>query len=326
MRYATVGTGWITDAFIEGAALAGGLELAAVYSRQEDTGRAFASKHGGAAVYTDLALLAQCPEIDAVYIASPNALHEEQSRLFLQHGKHVLCEKPVAVTSRAYRELQALAQEKGLVYMEAIMMRHLPARQVLHEAVASIGQVCLARFDFAQLSSKYPRLLAGELPNIFNPRLATGCLMDLGVYCVYAALDLFGPPRQIEAHAAFLPTGADNSGGAILTYPGLQAVLSYAKTGQGRAGSEIIGDKGTLVIESISKLTGMRLLWNDGREEALVGDLPKAELMRGEAAAFHRYVTEPAAAADYAAASELAGQVCDTLEKIRLKAGIRFDR
>lgn len=326
MRYATIGTGWITDAFIGGAELAGGYELTAVYSRQEEKGRAFAAKHGGPAVYTNLRALADSPLIDAVYIASPNALHEEQSRLFLESGKHVLCEKPIAVTGEAYRTLQALARDNGLVYMEAIMMRHLPARPLLHEAVAAIGRLCLARFDFAQLSSKYPLLLAGDLPNIFNPRMAAGCLMDLGIYCVYAALDLFGLPRQIEAHATFLPTGADASGGAILSYPGQQTVLTYAKTGQGRAGSEIIGDKGAVILPSVSTLANMRVVWNDGHEEVLSGDPSKAELMRGEAEAFHRYVTDPAAtAADYVAASELAGQVCDTLERIRFKTGIRFD-
>lgn len=85
------------------------------------------------------------------------------------------------------------------------MMLHLPARAVLHRALSRIGRIHTARLDFSQLSSKYPLYLAGKNPNIFNPEFATGCLMDLGIYCVYAALDLFGLPDSLEASAGFLP-------------------------------------------------------------------------------------------------------------------------
>ena len=333
IRYAVVGTGWIADAFIEGAALAGGLRLSAVYSRREETGRAFAQKYGELPVWTDLPALAASEEIDAVYIASPNALHYSQSRLFLEHGKHVLCEKPITVTSRQLRELSSLAERQGLVYLEAIMMRHLPARAVLKEAAAQLGTVRSARFDFSQLSSKYAALQAGGLPNIFNPAMATGGLMDLGIYCVYPALDLFGKPERLDASAVFLPSGADGAGCCQLWYPDKVVSLTYSKTAQSRIGSEILGDGGTLAIHSISQLTGLRLYRPDGTDELLLGERSKAELMSGEAAAFRRFIAcrsvrnDSAAYDDYqdyqdAAALSLA--VCETLEEIRRKAGIRF--
>lgn len=329
IRYATVGTGWIVDAFIEGAALAGGLELAAVYSRKEETGRAFAAKHGGVPVFTDLDALAASDAVDAVYIASPNALHYPQSRRFLLAGKHVLCEKPATVTSRQLRELLALADERRLVYMEAIMMRHLPARERLHTALAGLGTIRSARFDYSQLSSQYAACMAGKLPNIFNPAMATGCLMDLGVYCVYPALDLFGRPERMEAASSFLPTGADGAGCCQMLYPDKVVSLTYSKTAQGRIGSEILGDRGSLTIDSVSRLTGIRRFGPDGKEELLVGEHTKAELMSGEAAAFRRYIAaieenDGAERQDYAKASALALAVCETMEEIRRKAGIRF--
>ena len=73
---------------------------------------------------------------------------------------------------------------------------HSPARQILKDAVASIGNIRSASFDFSQLSSKYKALVNGELPNIFNPEMKTGALNDLGVYCVYPAVDLFGVPEE----------------------------------------------------------------------------------------------------------------------------------
>ena len=329
IRYATVGTGWIADAFIDGAALAGGLTLAAVCSRREETGRAFAARHGDVPVFTNLDALAESDAVDAVYIASPNALHYPQSRRFLLGGKHVICEKPATVTSRQLRELLALADERRLVYMEAIMMRHLPARETLRAAVAGLGDIRSARFDFSQLSSKYAAYRAGELPNIFNPALATGCLMDLGIYCVYPAIDLFGRPERIEAAAAFLSGGADGAGGCVLSYPDKTVSLSYSKTAQGRIGSEILGDQGTLAIGSISRLTGIRRFGPDGTETLLAGERTKAELMSGEAAAFRRYIEalrtgEAAVRADCAQAGTLALAVCETMEEIRRKAGIRF--
>ena len=92
--------------------------------------------------------------------------------------------------------------------------------------------------------------------------MAGGCLMDLGIYCVYAALDLFGKPESVCTAASLLPTGADGSGGSLWTYPGTGVSLSYSKTGQSRLGSEIIGDQGTVVLESVSKLTGIRIVYN----------------------------------------------------------------
>ena len=82
-----------------------------------------------------------------------------------------------------------------------------PARELLRNSLEKIGRITSAHFDFSQLSSKYPAYLSGNLPNIFNPALATGCLMDLGIYCVYPAIDLFGIPDKITACASFMDSG-----------------------------------------------------------------------------------------------------------------------
>ncbi|MDD3693351.1 MAG: Gfo/Idh/MocA family oxidoreductase [Oscillospiraceae bacterium] len=325
MRYATIGTSWITDSFIEGAEIAGDMQLCAVYSRSLNKGQNFACKYGDIPVYTDIEKLAKCADIDAVYIASPNALHYSQSKLFLQHGKHVLCEKPATVTSAQLRDLISLAQKNNLVYMEAIMMRHLPSRTLIHQAIKQIGRISVARFDFCQLSSKYSLLLDGELPNIFNPRMAAGCLMDLGIYCVYAAIDFFGRPKNITAGAGFLDSGADGCGFAVFDYGDMHASLTYSKTGQGYIGSEIIGDKGTITIQSISKLTGVTLRNCKDDKTIITQDIPKAQLMSGEAAAFRRFAANREDCKhEIQSVSRLALEVCETMEEIRRQAGIKF--
>ncbi|MDD2362999.1 MAG: Gfo/Idh/MocA family oxidoreductase [Oscillospiraceae bacterium] len=328
MRYATIGTSWITGSFIEGAIIAGNMQLGAVYSRNEKNGKEFSEKFGCVPVYTDLLKLAECPSIDAVYIASPNVFHYEQSKLFLLHGKHVICEKPATVTSAQLIELITLAKQKGLVYIEAIMMRYLPARTLLHKAIGQIGDITTARFDFSQLSSKFSELSAGRLPNIFNPAMSTGCLMDLGIYCVYAAIDLFGRPDSIAARAGFLKCGADGYGSAIFDYPDKQLTLTYSKIGQSVRGSEIMGTKGTITIDSVSKLTGITLIRNiDNIEESrlLIGDIPKPQLMSHEAAAFFRFAQNPRGFADEIdEEGRITLAVCETMEDMRRRCGIRF--
>ena len=133
LRFGTIGSGWIVDEYIHGAKDSGLWELTAVYSRTAERAQAFAQKHGAPLWFTDLEEMAASPQIDAVYIASPNALHFEQCRLFLERGKHVLCEKPLCAQGDKVAQLQQLAQERGLVFLEAIMYLHLPQRKILEE-------------------------------------------------------------------------------------------------------------------------------------------------------------------------------------------------
>lgn len=289
IKFGVIGSGWIAEEFVKGAELIDGFEFSAMYSRTKEKGEAFAARFGGAPVYTDLVEFAKS-DIDAVYIASPNALHYSQSKLMLENGKHVLCEKPITILPEEFIELNELAERNGLVYTEAIMMLHLSQRKIVKEKLKTLGNISTAHFDFSQLSSKYPALLRGENPNIFNPEMKTGCLRDLGIYCFYPAIDFFGEPKKIISSAGFLSTGADGFGTAILDYDDKQITLTYSKIGQDFCGSQIVGDKGTMTIGSISKLTDVEIHYNDGTSEKLVGEIEKHILMSEEAKDFYEYI------------------------------------
>lgn len=289
IKYGVIGSGWIAEEFIKGANLVDGLVFSAMYSRKFEKGKAFAEKFADVPVYTDINDFAKS-DIDAVYIASPNSLHYSQSKLMLENGKHVLCEKPITVLPEEFVELSELAESKGLVYTEAIMMLHLPQRKIIKEKLKSLGKISMAHFDFSQLSSKYPALIRGENPNIFNPEMKTGCLRDLGIYCFYPALDFFGKPEKIISSAGFLSTGADGYGSAILDYADKQVTLTYSKIGQDFSGSQIIGDKGTMTIGSVSKLTDIVIHYNDGATEKVYSDVEKHILMSAEAKDFSDYI------------------------------------
>lgn len=323
MRYGVIGTGWIAKSFIDGARMLCGSDFAAVYSRTQESGGKFAAENGIKTVYTDIHKFAK-GDFDAVYIASPNRLHYEQTKLMLQNGKHVICEKPITVEPEELKELQTLAKENGLIYIEAIMYMFNPARNLLKDAIQKIGRITSVHFDFSQLSSKYPAYLEGKLPNIFNPALATGCLMDLGIYCVYPALDLFGIPEKITACAHFMESGADGSGNAALLYDDKLVNFTYSKLGQDRLGSQIFGDEGTITIESISKLINMKLIDNKGNVTEIIGDVPKEKIMGYEAEAFEKFIANPADPY-YETVTERALQVSRVMKEIRNISGIKFN-
>lgn len=292
MKYATIGTSWITQSYIAAAKHTGCWELAAVYSRNDATAKAFADKYKVNKYYTNLSLLANDSDIKAVYIASPNSLHYEQSKLMLLAGKHVICEKPATVTTEEYTELLQIANDRHLIYLEAMMSMHVPALQVLQDNIKSIGKISSARFHFCQLSSKYPALKNGSVPNIFNPDLCTGALMDLGVYNLYLIAVLFGKPLSFFSESHFLNTGADDTTSVILKYKDFLVTSTCSKIGQGYSPSEIVGDEGTIIIESISQLTGIKKVNPKTDKEAILipSAIDRTEIMSSEAQTFYNLI------------------------------------
>lgn len=331
LRFGIVGTGWITSEYIHGAIDTGLWELTAVYSRTRERGEEYAKKQAELyqkpipKVYTDLEALAHSQEIDAVYVAPPNVMHYEDCKLLLSAGKHVLCEKPLCAQAEKVRELQRIAEEQNVVFLEAIMFMHLPQRKLLEESLTKLGKITLARLDFCQRSSKLDSYLNGELPNIFNPALETGALMDLGVYCVYPALALFGEPESFSASPLLLPNGIDGAGTVTLHYPDKLVLLTYSKMGQAGANTDFQGTDGTLSVDSISRIAGMRLRDKNGVVTELYGEDEKFKLMGCEARDFYRYITEPTEThAEYRRCSELSLSVSAFMENIRREANIQF--
>lgn len=259
MNFACVGTSWITESFIKSGRLLDAFNLYSVYSRDCARAEAFALKNGAEKSFCDYDEMLADENIDAVYIASPNSLHFEQSLKALKRGRHVLCEKPAAVTVEQLKVLHNTAKENGVLFVEAIKSLHADALARLKDAVGQCGCVRSASIDFSQLSSKYKALKNGENPNIFNPDFCTGGLMDLGVYNIYAAVELFGKPERIVSHCDFLPAGADHSGTVLFIYKDKTVTLTYSKVGQSYAPSQIFGDEGTVTFASCSKLTDIKL-------------------------------------------------------------------
>ncbi len=265
VRFGLVGTGRISDWVLKGAVLEPRFEAAAVCSRTEENAEAFAARHGIPKTFTDVEKMASDPSVDAVYIGTPNNTHHDLAIKCLDHGKHVICEKPLASNAREVREMVAAAKANGVVLMEAMISTLSPNFRMVQEKVKELGPVRNYSGTFCQFSSKYDLLkniLSGEsdspVPSSFNPDRSGGALMDIGIYPIYPMVALFGSPAAVKANVLTVevPTSCgmmpvDHQGTVLFEYEGMTATATYSKIADSKLRTEISCDRGILSLDQI---------------------------------------------------------------------------
>ncbi len=270
VRWGILGPGRIAGKFAAGLREAAGAELAAVGSRSRERAEAFAAAHGAPAAWGSYEELAADDSVEAVYVATPHAFHAEHAVLCLEHGKHVLCEKPLALNAAQAERMVAAARRADRLLMEGMWTRFLPAvvraRALL--AAGAVGEPRLLQADFGFRAAFDPR---GRL---FAPELGGGALLDLGVYPVSLAVMLWGEPVRIAAAANLGPTGVDEEGAILLQHRGGQlALLACALRLDTQREAVIQGTAGRIRLHhpwwAASRLT---VTGADGRQET--SDLP----------------------------------------------------
>ena len=272
IRLGTIGSGFIMHHILDAVKQVEGIRCVAVYSRTEEKGQELAQKYEVEKIYTDMEDFLADEEINCVYVASPNLLHYEQTKKALLAGKHVLCEKPFCTKLEDAKELVSLAKEKGLFLMEAVPTTYLPNYPVLKEAIAKIGRIKLVQGNFSQYSSRYDAFLRGELPNVFNPEFAGGCLMDINFYNVYLNVALFGIPKKITYYPNLAEqVKIDTSGVLMMEYDGFVSENVGAKDTWGINFFQIEGENGYIYAEGGScGMEGIRVV-TKGSEEYFKG-------------------------------------------------------
>ena len=251
LRFGVVGTNFITDWVIAGAREDERFELTAVCSRTRERGEEFAAKHGIPHVFTSLDAMAASDEVDAVYIATPNSTHADNSILCMNRGKHVLCEKPMAANAREARRMIEASRRNGVALMEAVKSTLSPSFGAVAENLHRIGTPRRYFASFCQYSSRYDKFKEGVILNAFRPELANGAMMDIGVYTLYPLVVLFGRPRSISAQGVVLSSGVDGQGAVNLQYDGMNATLLYSKIANSHLPAEIEGEEGNIMIARI---------------------------------------------------------------------------
>lgn len=267
IRFGIIGTNWITEQFIDAARDVDGFALTSVYSRTADTASAFAEKHGIQHIFTNVEEMAASGEIDAVYIASPNSFHAAHAITCMNKGIHVLCEKPIASNAKELRQMIAAAKDNGVLLMEALKSTLLPNFKAIQENLHSLGTIRRYFASYCQYSSRYDAYKAGTVLNAFNPVFSNGALMDLGIYCIYPLVALFGKPDVVKATGVMLESGVDGEGSIVLQYANMDAVIMYSKITHSSLPSEIQGENGSIVIDKISESTKVEIQYRNGTIE-----------------------------------------------------------
>jgi len=243
IRWGILGCGTIARAFATALAVLPGAEAAAAGSATPGKARRFAGEFGIPTCYNDHGSLAADPNVDIVYVATTHNFHYADVRLCLEHGKAVLCEKPLTVNEAQARELFSLAATKGLFLMEALWTRCLPAVLDLQRRLAGnmIGEV-------ERLDAHFWKAIPYDPGHrFFNPALAGGALLDLGIYPLTLADIVFGgrPPAAVTSRAELGATGVDETSYYFLRYPsGAQALLSSSGRGVSPREAIITGRRG----------------------------------------------------------------------------------
>ncbi|EHC1583546.1 Gfo/Idh/MocA family oxidoreductase [Listeria monocytogenes] len=324
MKLGIMGTNWITDSFIEGAINSGEWNLTAVYSRTEEKARAFGEKYGELTYFTDIEEMGKSDALDAVYIASPNALHYQHAVSLLKNKKHVIVEKPIFSTVAELEHAHQIARENNVFLFEAARHIQEPNFKRLQENIEKVGTIHGATLAYMKYSSRYDQVLNGEEPNIFSLKFSGGSIVDLGVYPLYSAITLFGEPLKATYFATKLPTGVDGLGPIILEYPTFNITIIQGKNSQSFLPSEIYGQKGTLIVDPLTGIEKITFYDNATKEETELAGSVVANDMQFEAAEFARII-EQSDRDTYEYLADLSLKVLRVSNELRHQNDIWFD-
>ena len=246
IRWGILGTGDVCRQFAADLEHVDGAELYGVGSRNLDRAENFAHEHGVPVAFGSYESLVSDPHIDVVYIGTPNTRHLENTLLCLRGGKHVLCEKPLGVNSTEVEQMFVEAERRGLFLMEAMWTYFFPAIQRAREWIQSgrIGKPMLVRADFHYAASYDPT------NRLFDPNLAGGALLDIGVYPLALAQLVFGrAPDRIGTMADMAESGVDRQGAAILQYDHQgMAILTFGFQTDAPQTAMVAGDRGFIEL------------------------------------------------------------------------------
>lgn len=235
------------------------IELYAVASRDIERAESFAAQWGFEKAYGSYEEMLGDEAVELVYVASPHSCHYEHAKMCLEHGKHVLVEKPFTVNARQARELISVSEENGLLLAEAIWTRYMPSRSMIDDIVESgvIGKPTSLMANLGYSMRQKERLC--------KPELAGGALLDVGVYPIHFALMVFHSKlAKLDATAVMSPEGIDWMNGVTMTFDsGELAVLHSTMLSPTDRLGVIYGEKGYMEVVNINNCEEIRVYNTD---------------------------------------------------------------
>lgn len=247
IHWGILGPGKIAHPFCQDLQRVEGARLLAIGSRDKQRAQGFADEYGAAKYYGSYQELAEDPEVDVVYIATPHVFHFENAMLCLENGKHVVCEKPFGINRKEVAVMIEKARSEKRFVMEAMWTRFLPATEKVMELLKQkvIGDPLHFSADFGFTSGPEPKA------RLFQRALGGGSLMDIGIYPVYLSLLFFGLPRSVQAIATLNQDKVDKSFAALFGYADDKtATLESTLVSKTRNEAVIYGSEGSITMHA----------------------------------------------------------------------------
>lgn len=320
LRWGILATGGIAHLFTSDL-LTAGRTVVAVGSRRADAAEAFAEKYSIPNVHSSYESLVSDPDVDIIYVATPHPMHKDLAILALEHGKHVLVEKPFTLNAGEAEEVREVAAAQGLLAMEAMWTRYLPHMVRIREIIAAgtLGEIRTVMADHTQKISTDPthRLNALELGG--------GSLLDLGIYPISFAWDVLGEPLGIVAAARIGETGADVEVATIMTHAnGTLSTSISASQSAGPNTAHVIGTDARIDIDRVwYNAVSFRVVAPDGTVLEEYNSDVAGRGMQYQALAAERYVAEGKTDSDVLSIDETVA-IMSTLDEVRDLIGVRY--
>jgi predicted dehydrogenase len=319
-KWGILGPGNISGQFSKGLQLLDNAVLYAVGSRDIERARLFSEEFGFEKYYGSYEELVTDTELDIVYIASPHSHHHRHAMLCLEHGKHIICEKALAHNEKEAREMFSLANDRGLFMMEALwppfQPSYIKADEIIRSGIA--GNILHIDSLFAFQGPFDPA------NRLYNPELAGGSLLDIGIYPVMDILRYLGEPDKIRSNPVLASTGVDESISALFSYKSGQTASMYSsfKTHAG-VKTHFYCENGNIKLERRKDETqSVRLELSDGKIEEYTYK-PDARGYHFEASEVMRCLDKGMKRSE-TVSEEFSLKLIRTLDRIRADAGIVY--
>lgn len=263
VKWGIIGAGRISSTFATALNSLEHTELVAVASRDLTRAQEFANKFQVKKTYNSYEELVKDPEIDVVYIGTPHTEHKANTALCITNGKAVLCEKPFTVNQKETQELIALAKEHKVFLMEGMWTKFLPTTKVVKQWIKDkiIGEVKYFNISFGY---RTPYDITNR---VYNPEVAGGALLDVGVYPITYVIHMMDKlPDQVVSSAYLGRSGVDDTNAIIFRYDnGVLANLCSSVASDTGKEAVIIGDKGKIVVPNFWSAESAELYDDTGK-------------------------------------------------------------
>lgn len=249
MKLGIIGAGMIAQEVLAFINKIEGIDPVAIAAtpRSEDKLKDLSEKYGMKSYYTDYEKLLENPEVEVVYVALPNNLHYEVMDKALDANKDIICEKPFTANVNQALKIFKRAESKGRIVLEAVSNRFIPNAVRVKDEIKKLGKIKIVSFNYSQYSSRYDRFKKGDIAPAFSLENAGGALMDLNVYNIDYAINLFGRPKDVR-YFPNIEKSIDTSGICVLDYGDFKVSCIGAKDSAAGFLNSIQGEEGTIEI------------------------------------------------------------------------------